>query len=121
MRETRFWAWHMIAGMAILVLGGMHMIIMHMDGILGWFNPHGPHAIDWQNVVHRAKQTFFAVTYILLLVAALFHGFYGLRNILIETKWGRAARKGIDVTLWLLGVVLFAFGSYAAIVAQNIN
>lgn len=121
MRETKLWAWHMLAGIAILILGGMHMIIMHMDGLLGWFNPHSGIAVDWENVVSRAKDIFFTVTYILLLIVTLFHGFYGLRNILLETRWGSRARGAINGTLWFFGIVLFVVGTYAAVAAMNIS
>jgi len=120
MKETRLWAWHMIAGIAILILGGLHMVIMHLDGLLGLFNPHSATAVDWQNVVHRAQNIFFAITYILLLIATLFHGFYGLRNILLETGWGQKNRKGIHMSLWTVGTLLFIIGTYAAIAALSL-
>jgi succinate dehydrogenase hydrophobic anchor subunit len=120
MRETKLWVWHMLAGGAILVLGGLHMVIMHMDGLLGFFNPASETAVDWANVVHRAQQVFFAVTYVLLLIITLFHGFYGLRNILLETVWGARHRGGITGTLWVLGILLFGYGTYAAIAAMSI-
>jgi succinate dehydrogenase hydrophobic anchor subunit len=110
----------MLAGVVILILGGLHMLIMHMDGILGWFNTTET-AIDWQNVVKRAQDIFFTVTYIILLTVTLFHGLYGLRNILLETAWGARARGGITVVLWLFAIVLFSVGTYAAVAALNIS
>lgn len=121
MRETKWWVWHMIAGAAILILGGLHMMVMHMDGALRWFNPYGPEAIEWDNVVVRAKEIFFAVTYILLLGTGLFHGLYGLRTMLLETKWGLKARRAVSGILIILGLGLFVVGTYAAIAAQNIR
>ena len=37
MRETKFWTWHMAAGVVILVLLGLHMMIMHTRGLTGLF------------------------------------------------------------------------------------
>lgn len=121
MKDTRLWAWHMIAGCAILILGGLHMVINHMDGLLGLFNPHGDVSIQWENVVYRSQMIMFTIVYILLLIATLFHGFYGLRNILLETGWGQKNRKGIVLTLWMVGSILFIIGTYAAIVALNLK
>lgn len=120
MKETRMWAWHMIAGIAILFLGGLHMIINHMDGLLRLFNPYSGYAIEWSNVVYRSRMVFFAVIYILLLIATLFHGFYGLRNILLETGWGQRNRKGIVMGIWAIGGILFIIGTYAAIAALSL-
>jgi succinate dehydrogenase / fumarate reductase membrane anchor subunit len=114
MRDQTLWTWHLIAGLVILVLLGLHMGIMHLDAALGIFNPEGGHPIDWENVVARAQSLGFAVSYILLLAAALFHGFYGLRNILFETGLGAGARRFVSRSLLALGVALFIFGTWAA-------
>ena len=84
MRETKFWTWHIFTGLLILVLLSIHMITMHLDGILGWFNPAGGEAIDWANLIARAKLFIYAILYIVLLAAALYHGLYGFRTILFE-------------------------------------
>ena len=63
----------MAAGLVILPLLGLHMVVMHLDGLVGIFNPAGGHPIDWANVAARAQSLFIAVTYVLLLGAALFH------------------------------------------------
>ena len=69
MQDRSLWTWHMMAGVVILVLLGLHMAIMHLDSALGIFNPAGGHPIDWDNVLERGKSVFFAVTYIVLLGA----------------------------------------------------
>jgi succinate dehydrogenase hydrophobic anchor subunit len=120
MRETKFWTWHLLAGCAILILGSLHMITMHLDGVLGLFNPAGPHALDWANVAARAKQTAYVVIYILLLGTALFHGFYGLRNIVFELGIGKGARSFVNAVLVIGGLALFAFGTWAAVAAQAV-
>lgn len=120
MRETRFWTWHLLAGGAILILGGLHMITMHLDGVLGVFNPVGAAAIDWANVAARAQQTIYVVVYILLLGVGLFHGFYGLRNILFELGIGKGGRSFVNTVLVIGGLALFVFGTWAAIAAQAV-
>jgi len=114
MRDQALWTWHVAAGAVILVFLGLHMGIMHLDVALGIFNPAGGHPIDWANVVARAKSVFFAATYILLLGAALFHGFYGLRNILFELGPSSASKKALNWLLVVAGLGLFVLGTWAA-------
>ncbi len=118
MRETKLWTWHVLAGIAILILGGLHMVTMHLDGILGVFNPAGGLAIDWQNVVARAQTMFHTVVYIALLAVTLFHGFYGLRNIIAELGIGKGARSAVSVVLLVGGIGLFVFGTWAALASR---
>ena len=118
MKETRFWTWHVLAGVVLLVLAGMHMVIMHTAELLGWFNPAGGDAIEWANVAARAKDVMFPIIYILLLGFALFHGYYGLRNILFELGLKKGARTFVNVVLVLAGIGLFVFGTWAAIASR---
>jgi succinate dehydrogenase hydrophobic anchor subunit len=113
-RDQRLWTWHIGAGAVILVLLGLHMTIMHLDEIVRVFNPQPGEPIEWANVVARGKSAYFLVTYILLLGAALFHGFYGLRNILFELNPGAPTRKALNGLLVVAGFALFAIGTWAA-------
>jgi succinate dehydrogenase hydrophobic anchor subunit len=114
MRDQRWWTWHIAAGAIILVFLGLHMAVMHLDAIFRIFNPHPGHPIEWANVVERTRSGFFMVTYIVLLGAALFHGLYGLRNILFELNPAPALKRGLNVVFVLGGCGLFAFGTWAA-------
>lgn len=114
MRDQKLWTWHLLAGLVILVFLGLHMAIMHLDAILGIFNPAGGHPIDWANVVARAQQAFFMVTYIVLLGAALFHGLYGLRNIVFELGIGSGLKTAVSAVLTIGGLAMFVFGAWAA-------
>jgi len=120
MRDQKLWTWHLAAGAIILVLLGLHMTIMHLDALLGIFNPAGGHPIDWANVVARGQSLAFTLTYILLLGAALFHGLYGLRNILFELDPALPLKKALSWVLLLVGVGLFIFGTWAAWVGHQV-
>ena len=120
MRDRTLWTWHIGTGLVILVLLGLHMMVMHLDDSLGIFNPAGGHPIEWQNVLARMQSTFFTVTYVLLLGAALFHGLYGLRNILLELNPPRWLRSAVNVLSVLGGVALFSYGTWAAVAAQSL-
>jgi succinate dehydrogenase/fumarate reductase cytochrome b subunit len=115
MRETKFWTWHMTAGVVIAFLLGLHMVIMHLGGISHLFAPEGGEAISKANSLHRDGQMFFTVTYILLLAVGLYHGLYGLRTILFELTLKPAMEKAISAVLLILGVGLFSLGTWAAI------
>jgi succinate dehydrogenase/fumarate reductase cytochrome b subunit len=115
MKDQVLWTWHVAAGVVILVFLGLHMGVMHLEAVLGFpFSPAGGHPIDWANVVARAKSAFFAVTYVVLLGAALFHGLYGARNILFELGPPRAVKTGANWVFLVGGLALFVLGTWAA-------
>ena len=120
MRETKFWTWHMAAGVAILFLLGLHMIIMHIGGITHLFAPFGGEAVSKANSLFRDGRMFFTVSYILLLGVALYHGLYGLRTILFELTLNRVTEKVISAVLLVLGLGLFGLGTWAAITVHAI-
>ena len=117
MRDQRLWTWHVLAGLVIFVFLGLHMSIMHLDALLGWFNPAGMKPIAWDSVVQRARLGFFTVSYVVLLGAALFHGLYGLRNIVSELGIGAGAKRGFGLALTAGGLALFVYGAWAAMAA----
>jgi len=119
MRDRSLWTWHVAAGLVILVLLGLHMAIMHLDQTLGLFGTPGAEPIEWESVAARAGSAFFTVTYVLLLGAALYHGLYGLRNILLELNPGATLRRAVNVGLTALGLGLFVFGTWAALAAPG--
>jgi succinate dehydrogenase hydrophobic anchor subunit len=113
-RDQRLWTWHLGAGLVILVLLGLHMTVMHLDAFVRVFNPDPGHPIDWANVVSRSRSVFFLVSYVALLAAALFHGFYGLRTILFELNPGAPVKRALNTALVVGGVLLFALGTWSA-------
>lgn len=115
-RDAKLWTWHVLAGLVIFVFLGLHMLIMHLDDVvrIAFLNPAGGHPIDWANVVARGKLIFFPITYTVLLGAALFHGLYGLKNILFELNLGQGCKRVVEVALLLLGLGLFVYGTWAA-------
>lgn len=120
MKDQKLWTWHLFAGAVILVLLGMHMTIMHLDAVvpLEGLNPAGGHPVDWANVIARGKGAALSVTYVLLLGAALFHGLYGLRNILFELNPAAWLKKVVSAALLLAGLGLFVYGTWAALASH---
>jgi len=120
MRETRYWTWHMAAGAAIFVLLGLHMITMHLGGLTGLFVAHpAEQSISPANSQARDANLFLTVVYVLLLGTALYHGLYGLRTILFELTLRPAMEKAVTTILLILGIGLFGFGTWVAVLARN--
>ncbi len=115
MRDQSLWTWHLTAGAVILVLLGLHLLNQHLDGVVRIFNPNPGDPTDWTNVMARSKEAAFLVIYVLLLGAALFHGFYGLRNILFELNPALGLRHAITAVLIIGGIGLFALGTWTAV------
>jgi len=91
------------------------MITMHLGAILGWFNPAGGGATDWDNLIARGRLVIYAIFYIVLLAAALYHGIYGFRIILFELGLKHGSQKFINILFIVVGICLFAFGTWGAI------
>jgi succinate dehydrogenase / fumarate reductase membrane anchor subunit len=120
MRETKYWTWHMAAGVVIFLLLGLHMTTMHMGGLTGLFVSHpGEESIARVNSQARDGQLFFTVGYIILLGVALYHGLYGLRTILFELTLRPPVERLISGFLLIFGLALFGLGAWAAIAAHS--
>jgi succinate dehydrogenase / fumarate reductase membrane anchor subunit len=115
MRESKLWSWHILTAVIILVLLGLHMGIMHLGEIMHAIGLGSGEPTHASNVFRRSQQVFFMVTYVLLLGSALFHGLYGLRSMLFELSLSKGLQKAIGGFCAFAGVVLFIYGSYAAI------
>jgi succinate dehydrogenase / fumarate reductase membrane anchor subunit len=120
MRETKYWTWHMAAGVVILFFLGLHMLIMHVGGITHLFAPFIGEAVSKANSLFRDGKLLFTVTYVLLLGVALYHGLYGLRTILFELTLRPAIEKVTTVVLLIVGLGLFGLGAWAAVAAHAI-
>jgi succinate dehydrogenase/fumarate reductase cytochrome b subunit len=119
-QETRYWTWHMAAGVAMLLLLGMHMISIHLGGLTGiYVADRAADAASLANSQARDASLFLTVIYILLLGLALYHGFYGLRTILFELTLRPATERAVTVTLVVVGLGLFGFGTWAMLAAHQ--
>ena len=120
MSGTKYWTWHMTAGVVILFLLGLHMLIMHTGAFSASFAPNPGEAVSELNSQFRDSHMFFTVTYILLLALALYHGLYGLRTILFELTLPSGLEKAVTAVLVVVGVGLFGLGTWAAIAAHGL-
>ena len=113
MRNTYLQLIHLITGVLIAVLLGIHMVIMHLDAILGFFGVEMVHVTSWESMIGRARQGLWAGVYIPLLAFALYHGLNGLRNVVLELAPSPAAKRVITWIIIIVGIIFFALGIYA--------
>jgi succinate dehydrogenase / fumarate reductase membrane anchor subunit len=110
MRETRLWSLHILVIPIIAVLLGMHLALMHYAPVF-----HGmgvEEARAFTTMIERGRSVAQFVIYMLLLMAGLYHGLYGLRGILRELPLTPALGKVVDVGILLFGLFIFALGTY---------
>ena len=110
MRETRLWSLHLLAIPIIFVLLGMHLAIMHYAPV--FYGMSVDKAREFGTMIERGKSVVQFVLYILLLIAGLYHGLYGLRGILRELPLTPILIKVVDVGILTLGLLIFALGTY---------
>ncbi len=110
MRETRLWSLHLLAIPIIFVLLGMHLAIMHYAPV--FYGISVDKAREFGTMIERGKSVVQFVLYILLLIAGLYHGLYGLRGILRELPLTPILIKVVDVGILTLGLLIFALGTY---------
>jgi succinate dehydrogenase hydrophobic anchor subunit len=121
MKETKYWTWHMAAGVVIALLLGLHMLTMHLGDTTGiGVAERGHEAVSKINSLARDAKPIYPVIYVVLLGAALYHGLYGLRTILFELTLAPALETTINVVFVLLGVALFAIGTWGAFAAHAV-
>ncbi|NOZ61818.1 MAG: hypothetical protein GXO74_09060 [Calditrichaeota bacterium] len=116
MRESTYWFWHLIAGAVIIVVLGIHSAVMHLDSILQalGFMSAGD-VLSYASVMARAKSVAYLVIYLLLTGFALYHGFYGLRSMILELSLPKGVQKLINIVIVIVGLALFVYGAYAVI------
>jgi succinate dehydrogenase hydrophobic anchor subunit len=120
MSETKYWTWHMAAGVVIFILLGLHMVTMHMGGMTGLYVANtAQESVAPVNSQARDAKPLFTAAYIVLLGIALFHGLYGLRTILFELTLKPGTEKAVSAILLIVGLGLFGLGTWAAIAAHS--
>lgn len=118
MRESMFWFWHLMAAIVILIVLSIHFGVMHLEGILQAFGiMSAGDVLSYAEVLVRAKTVAYLVIYLLLMWFALYHGFYGLRSIIVEMsdKMSKAGEIVVGWSIFLFGLGLAIYGSYVII------
>ena len=115
MRNTYLQFLQLITGVFIAVLLGIHMVITHLDTILGFFGVDAIEPTSWQAMIGRAGQGVWVCLYIALLAFSLYHGLFGLRNIIIEMTTSVKIERFVTRVLIVFGVIAFIVGTYVPV------
>ena len=114
--RTRLHLLHMLAGAVIAILLGIHMVILHLDAVLGFFGVDATEPTSWGAMISRASQGIWVGIYIALLAFVLYHAFYGLRGIIMELNPSVKTGRIITRVLIAVGIGVFIWGTYVPIV-----
>ena len=110
MRGARFHVIHMVTGAVIAVLLGIHMVVLHLDDIIGIGEQ-----TSWQAMIARSSQGIWAALYIAMLAFVLYHALYGLRGILLEVTTSPRSGRILTWVFIIIGIVIFSWGAYVPI------
>lgn len=114
MRESRWWLLSMAAALAMVVLLFIHMGLMHLSGLLEAAGVEMGNVRAFAAVMERGKSVAQMIFYLIFLAAALSHGLYGTRSVLLEIVPSRS-QVVVSSVLMALGLVAFLYGAYVTV------
>ena len=115
MRRTYLWIIHLATGVLIAAFLGVHMVIMHLDAILGFFGVGATEPTSWEPMIERAGQGIWVGLYVALLAFVLYHGLNGLRNVILELTPSAKTERIVTRVIIALGIVFFIGGTYVPV------
>ena len=113
--RTRFQLLHMLSGIIIAVLLGIHMVILHLGKFLSFFGIKAAEPTSWESMMNRSSKGIWTALYIALLAFALYHALYGLRGIVIESTHSPKIKRGVTLTIIAVGIIAFIWGIYVPV------
>ena len=116
MWRTRLHLLHMLTGILIAVLLGIHMVIIHLDAVLRFFGATTTDPTSWGSMIDRASQGIWVGIYVALLAFLLYHAFYGLRGIILEVTTSAKTERIITWSFIIIGIIVFIWGAYVPVV-----
>ncbi len=115
MRHTYVWFAQLVTAALIAAFLGIHMVLMHLEDILGFFGVEIHEPTSWGSMIERAGKGSWLAFYILFLAFVVYHGLNGLRGILLELMPSPKVERVINWTIIALGVIAFALGTYVPV------
>lgn len=116
MKESTLQLINYIMILALLVTLALHLAMQAFLGVSGYAD-----ALSYQTALSRYRDALSVSLLTILLVAATYHGLFGLRNLLLEWRPGRrwhGAVTGVTLGLavvmlgWGMRTIVFAFGGF---------
>jgi len=99
--SAALWLFQAVSGIILLVLVALHVLITHPQ-------------LDQQLfdiVASRLKDPVWAAYYLAFLGLLTFHGFNGVRAVLLDINLGRTYAKTVSAILIIAGAALFLYGA----------
>ena len=115
MKETKYFALHLFAGLVLFFILGFHFLYTHIGTML--YNVEDNISIERSQ--GRDSQMIFLVFFIFLLGFGLYHALFGLKNILHELTSSDGLKNFITAVIVIVGIFLFVFGSYFSVKAYK--
>ena len=116
MRNTYLRLLQLVTGVLIAVLLSIHLVIMHVDAILGFFGVDAIEPTSWGAMIDRASQGIWAGLYVALLAFVLCHALSGLRNIILELTPSVKTERIVTGVIIAFGIIAFIGGAYVPVV-----
>ncbi len=120
MRNTYLWFVQLVTGVLIAMLLGIHMVLMHLDAILGFFGVNVNDPTSWESMTERSREVIWAGLYIALLAVVLYHALNGLRNVILELTPSVRTERIVTWAIIVFGVIVFIWGSYVPIALLSV-
>ncbi len=112
MKESTLVLINYIMILALLVTLALHLAMQAFIGVSGYQN-----ALSYNVAISRYKDALSVSLLTVLLVAATYHGLFGLRNILLEWRSGKSWHSAVTITTLTLAVVMLGWGMRTIVLA----
>lgn len=116
MRNTYLRFGQLVTSILVAVLLGIHMVVLHLDAILGFFGVDATEPTSWGAMIGRASQGIWAALYIALLAVVLYHALYGLWRIILEVTPSVKMERIVTWVIIIFGIIAFIWGTYVPVV-----
>ena len=114
MRESTLQRINYVMILAIFVTLALHLATHAFLGVAGYAD-----SLRYDSVVGRYRAMTTMLTLAVLLVAASFHGLFGLRNILLEMRSGPRWDRAVTLGVLALGAVMVGWGMRTIVLATT--
>jgi len=115
MRNSYLWLIQLVTGVLIAVLVGIHMVWIHLDTILGFFEIDAGDTTSWYSMIERSREVVWAGIYVALLAVVLYHALNGLRNIILELTPSARTKRVVTWSIVAFGIIVFIWSAYVPI------
>ena len=112
MKESTLQLINYVMILVLLVTLALHLAMQAFLGVSGYAD-----ALSYQTALSRYRDALSVSLLTILLIAATYHGLFGLRNILLEWRSGRSWHGFVTVATLGLAVVMLGWGLRTIVLA----